>query len=203
MSNNFNLIGMFPVPAIKIAFKHHHKYNFPEVAERDNRPEGWTTPLNTSFPGIADNDALVSPQVRDSLLRDLHESITEVFQQLNIPTNIKFFELWYNIYHEHQGQEYHSHFPNVGINVPFWSGIYYNKNASPTTFRRSDYAYRTQKFHEYGKSALAECLCETFSPNVSNGDIILFPPYLEHSVKTEPKHKDKMRLTFSFNIDVT
>lgn len=202
MSNNFNLIGMFPVPAIKISFKHHYKYNFQEVPKLDNRPEGWVIPVNSSFPGITDDDKLVSPQVRDNLKRDLCENIVEVFQQLNIPTNIEFLQFWYNIYHEHQGQEEHTHLPEVGTKLPFWSGIYYNKNASPTTFKRSDYAYRTHKFPGHDKSALAECLCESFSPYVKDGDILLFPPYLEHSVKTEPIHKDRMRLTFSFNIDL-
>jgi len=198
----FKLIGMFPVPIVKIQFKYHHKYNFPEVEKMDRRPEGWTVPLNTSFPAIGDNDPLVPVVVRDTLKKDLKESIVEVLQQLNAPTNIEFLQLWYNIYHEGQGQEEHTHLPFVGTKLPFWSGIYYNKNASQTTFKRSDYAYRTQRFAGSENSALAECLCETFSPNVEDGDIILFPPYLEHFVKTTETCRDKMRLTFSFNIDL-
>lgn len=198
----FNLIGMFPVPVIKIKFKHHYKYNFPDVEKRDNRPEGWVVPVNSSFPGITDDDTLVPSHVRDSLKKDLYENITEVFRQLNIPTNIEFLQLWYNIYHEGQGQEAHTHLPGAGTKLPFWSGVYYNKNASPTSFKRSDNMYKTQSFPDFINSALAECLCSEFSPNVEDGDIILFPPYLEHYVKEQPSSNNKMRLTFSFNIDL-
>ena len=56
---------------IKIKFKDHYKYNFPEVEKKNHHPEGWTLPLNTTFPGIPDDDLLVPPLVRDSLKRDL------------------------------------------------------------------------------------------------------------------------------------
>ena len=59
-----------------------------------------------------------------------------------------------------------------------------------------------QKFNGYEKSALANCLTGSFCPNVEDGDILLFPPYLEHSVQSEPQHKSKMRMTFCFNIDL-
>ena len=79
-------------------------------------------------------------------------------------------------------------------------GIYYNKNATPTVFHRGDKIYKTQLFNGSESTSLAPCLCASFSPSVEDGDILLFPPYLEHSVESQPQHKNNMRMTFSFNI---
>ena len=200
MSNNFEMIGLFPVPLLKIKFNHHYKYNFPEVEKRDQKPERWVKSLHTTFPSIPDDDLIVSSFVRDSLKKDLYDSIVETFEQLNIPTNIEFLQLWYNIYHDNQGQEKHAHFSDVGQIVPFWSGIYYNKNASPTQFFNINDMRNTQKFCGFEETALAPCLAEGCHFPVEDGDIILFPPYLPHSVASKFEHKNKMRMTFSFNI---
>ena len=195
------MLGLFPVPLIVIKFKDHHKYDFPEVEKKDNKPYNWVDSVNTSFPIIKDDDPIISPIVRDNLKRDLKDSIVEVFRQLNFPTNIDFLELWYNIYHDNQGQEKHDHSSHVGQTVPFWSGIYYNKNASPTEFFKFNSTITdTQKFDGYRESALASCLAKSVSPDAKDGDILLFPPYLKHSVKSKPQHKNEMRMTFSFNI---
>ena len=202
MSNNFETLGLFPVPIIKIKFKDHYKYNFPEVEKKDKKPNGWVDSVHTTFPGIPDDDLLVPPLVRDSLKRDLKFSIIEVFQQLNIPTNIEFNNLWYNIYHDDQGQEKHAHLLPLGIPQFFWSGIYYNKNASPTTFFNTNRMIETQHFLGYQETSLNSCLTKDNSPHVEDGDILLFPPYLEHSVICKDEYKNKMRMTFSFNINL-
>ena len=194
------MIGLFPVPLFKIKFKDHYKYNFPEVEKMDRKPDGWIESLNSSFPNIPDNDSIVPSYLRDNLKRDLKSSIVEVFQPLNIPTNIEFLQLWYNIYHDNQGQEKHTHFSYVGRPVPFWSGIYYNKKASPTKFINQNFMVNTQKFSGFEKTPLAACLADSYNPPVEDGDIILFPPYLPHGVESIPAHEDKMRMTFSFNI---
>ena len=202
MSRNFETLGLFPVPVIKIKFKDHYKYNFSEVEKRDEKPDDWISSVHTSFPGISNDDPIVSSSVRDSLESDLKNCIGEVFKEIGLPTTIKFTNMWYNIYHENQGQEPHRHLPMVGGIMPFWSGIYYNKNASPTKFIRDDKLFITQLFEGYENSEMAFPLSTDFSPKVKDGDILLFPPHLEHLVESKPHHKDKMRMTFSFNINL-
>ena len=80
------------------------------------------------------------------------------------------------------------------------TAVYYNKNSTPTTFHRVDRNYRTQLFHGAESTSLAPCLSPNGSPSVEDGDILLFPPYLPHSVESKPQHKNSMRMTFSFNI---
>ena len=202
MLKNFKTLGLFPVPLIKIKFKDHYKYNFPEVEKKEKKPDSWVKSLHTTFPGIPDDDLIVPPMVRDSLMRDLKDAVVEVSQELNIPTNIYLLQLWYNIYHDNQGQERHNHLCEVGNSPSLWSGVYYNKNASPTQFFRSDSSYQTQIFDGYKQSALAPCLSPSLAPSVEDGDILLFPPYVEHSVESTLKHKNSMRMTFSFNINL-
>ena len=90
MYKNYNLIGIFQTPIIKIKFKDHYKYNFPEVEKRDNKPDSWKDSVDTSFPFIESDDPVVSPTVKKNLMADIKTSIVEVFEELNIPTNIDF-----------------------------------------------------------------------------------------------------------------
>ena len=98
-------MGLFSIPIIKIKFKDHYKYNFSEVEKRDEKPDDWIAPVHTSFPVISDDDLIVPPMVRDSLNKDLVECVKEVIGKLKMPTNIEINQLWYNIYHDGQGQE--------------------------------------------------------------------------------------------------
>jgi len=199
----FETLGLFPVPVIKIKFEDHYKYNFPEVEKKDQKPDSWMDSVQTTYPNIHDDDLVVSSMIRDSLKIDLKSSIVEVFEQLNLPTNIGYSNFWYNIYHDNQGQEKHDHLGSVGAPLPFWSGIYYNKNTSPTMFYRYDTIYKTHLFDGVEDSSIAPFWGSTFSPSVEDGDILLFPPYLVHSVESNLEHKDIMRMTFSFNLNLT
>mgnify|MGYP001229975166 CR=1 FL=1 len=202
MSNNYIPINIFSIPLLIIKFENHYKYNFPEVEKKDHKPTTWVESLQTTFPSIPDNDPIVPTSVRDTLKLDLKNSIVNVFNEMNLPTNIEFINLWYNIYHDNQGQERHSHLCLTGQPNPFWSGVYYNKNSSPTTFYNDNRMIQSQRYVGYDKGALATCLAETCSPPVEDGDILLFPPYVEHSVQSKPEHKNDMRMTFSFNLEL-
>ena len=191
-------IGLFPLPVLKFKFSKHHEYLFNELEKKSNKPEGWIRDINSSFPNILDNDSIIPPNFRNKLKKEILNEIKKTFYNLKIPNNIDYQCFWYNIYHLKQGQERHCHLNSIDKKFPYWSGIYYNKNSSPTVFHRPDIGFRTQVFpgHEY--SRLKECYYSHQEIDVSDGDIILFPPYLDHEV---PERIDnKTRITFSFNI---
>ena len=193
--------GLFPVPTIKIKFKQHDKYNFPLVAKKDSKPSTWVGPLNTTFPNIIAGDDFISMEKTEELKTDISNAIISVFKEINISTKFAITDFWYNIYHQNQGQERHVH---LGALYYYWCGIYYNKNASPTVFCKSDGPHNTHT-HQVPDSAFSK-LAGYFIPEVvipiMEGDIILFPPYLEHFVPEQKNidSDDKMRVTFSFNI---
>ena len=202
MLNNFELIPIFPIGLIKIKFKDHHKYNFPDIEKKVNKPRDWNCSVNSSFPFIDEHDTLVPPIVKKNLVADLKSSIVEVFKELKMPTNFEFTQFWYNTYRDNQGQEKHNHLTWVGSKNLYWCGIYYNKNSSPTKFHRDPGWYECQRFPNYENTPMDYVLSGGYSPPVEDGDILLFPSYLQHSVESQPYHKDKMRMTFSFNIDL-
>ena len=195
----YNVIGLFPVPIIHIKFDQHHKYEFPIIKQEDRKPKNWNIPLNTAFPNIKEDDSFISLKIANELKSDIKESIDSVFKELNITTGYRIKEFWYNIYHKNQGQEVHTHLSLVN---PYWCGIYYNKNSTPTGFVREDGLHAVHNVLEWGNSKLNSFFLDDIILPAEDGDILLFPPYLKHFVPLQEKidSDDKMRLTFSFNL---
>lgn len=194
----YDVLGAFAVPFIKFRFSKHNEYEFDNVPKSVNLPPGWVIPLNSSFPNIRDNDPIVRADVRDNLKKDLHEDIKGVLNDLNIKNEFEMTYFWYNIYHNGQGQEPHNHLSSCEQKNPIWSGIYYNKNATSTHFIRPDpIVCRTQEFPGWLNSKLKSHFEPVFMPEVSDGDVILFPPYLQHAVMYK---SPAMRLTFAMNL---
>lgn len=189
--------GAFSVPFVQFQFSKHYKYQFPEIEKSVRMPDTWHIPLNTSFPNIQDDDPLVDPKTRDSLKKDLHADIVEVLKDLSIIPEFEMRDFWYNVYHEAQGQEPHDHLSDCMNKNPFWSVIYYNKNASGTIFMRPFDAYRSQEFPLWQYSKINECFNPRYVPDVRDGDVIMFPPYIKHMVQHA---EEKMRLTFATNL---
>lgn len=190
---------VFPTPVIQLEFDKHSNYNFSNIPKSVKKPSTWKDDLYTTFPNILDNDSYINSEIRERLKADLKQCINNQFKLLKIPPTTGYSDFWYNVYYDKQGQELHHHLAKPGTINPYWSGIYYYKNSSPTVFSRNSNLYRTQEFSGCLESNLKEFYYKTWYPHVKDGDIILFPPYLEHYVPhfNEP---NKMRMTFSFNL---
>lgn len=198
----YKLHKLFPVPIFQFKFSKHNNYYFADIERSEKIPKDWKCSINTSYPSINNDDSFIRKYERDYLKNELLEEIKLMFGKSEMPTNISFNDMfWYNVYHESQGQERHNHLGNCNTSI-FWSGIYYNKNASPTIFYPTSTLYKTNKFIGYENSILSDCYFDHVKINVSDGDVILFPPYLDHEVILEKNFGDKMRLTFAFNIEL-
>lgn len=192
------LKSLFSTPLIKFKFTKHHLYNFPEIEKKERIPPGWIKSLNSSF-GDEDGDNFLPSSKRKNLINDITEDLITVFESLDIEPNIEIVQLWYNIYHDNQGQETHDHLSSCVEKLPIFSGIYYNKNPSSTCFDRMDRYHKLSNIPGIMNSKLSEYHQDSVSPNVDEGDIILFPPWIPHSVDTG--NSKKMRLTFAFNVE--
>jgi hypothetical protein len=133
------------------------------------------------------------------MMRDLKEQIKKLFYMHGIPDKFDFVDFWYNSYHDNQGQEPHTHLTGCMSVTPYWCGIYYNKGSTPTTFFRPDSNNRVHQFPHQGPE-FKEYFADSLQPGVSDGDVILFPPYLQHCVDLQSSAS--MRLTFSFNLQL-
>lgn len=196
----YSIIEIFPTPIIKTKFKYHKKYKIGTYEKREHFPSTWKVPLNTSFPNIKENDDFIDPNTLIMLKQDMKKCIDKLFHKLNIHSEYYFEDFWYNIYHKDQGQEPHDHLPsNMNSNISYWSGIYYAKNASPTTFIRNDILSGCLKFFNNDRNKLKKYFNNSF-PQVKEGDILLFPSHLIHAVPLI-KRDNHMRVTFAFNIN--
>lgn len=197
---------IFSIPIIQFKFCNHLNYVFQDFPKSEKKPDGWVLPLNSSFPNIEDTDVFVTRDVRDKLAKDLIFSISEHLKSLSLPSDIRFKNFWYNIYHNDQGQEPHDHLPKNlhvkedEIKTSYWCGVYYAKNSSSTKFYLNDYHRSLHIFKNHEESDLRDCFWTWYEPKVKDGDIILFPPYLNHGVEPIKNKEEKMRLTFSFNM---
>ena len=194
--NNVSVLEVFPTPIIKFKFLKHEKYFFIDVPKCEDRtPKGWNCSVNSSYPFTGENDPYVSDEGNKRLQRDLMKGIRDVFVNGGLPP-VEFGAFWYNIYHEGQDQERHHH-----VSAPsntYLSGIYYNKNATPTTFYPPSTLYRSLRYRGVDDSLFSSACKDNYEAKVQDGDVILFPPYLEHEVKQQTS--DAMRMTFSFNL---
>lgn len=198
------IVPLFSTPVIKINFSKHAKYAgmFDTWDKVDRKPSNWLVPLNTSFPLIQDDDPYVNQETRDSLKEDIMFDIRRTLLKYNIPTKVEYECFWYNAYRKGQGQEVHNHLSMHNDQNPLWSGVYFAQNCDPGSFffANHDFAWRTQQQFPYVKSNLSEYYKEFMPMNFIDGDIVLFPPHLNHGVKCGNLKEDVQRLTFSFNI---
>lgn len=192
------LIPLFSVPVIRFKFSKHNNYKFPDIKRSENIPDGWELSLNSSYPKIEDDDNFVDSKTRDSLKNDLITDIKKVLKKLEISSDVCVTEMWYNVYHDDQGQEPHDHIGGLGGLNPYWSGIYYNKRASPTTFHNNNKYMKFILPPETG-NIMAEFYHDMYNLECEDGDVILFPPWLVHEVIPDKNRKD-MRLTITFNV---
>ena len=130
-------------------------------------------------------------------MKDLGNQISSNLSEYNLPNKFKIKHFWYNVYHDAQGQEPHTHLNGCMAKNPYWCGIYYNKGSTPTTFLNPNTVNRVHKF-PHNSNEFQDIHSDTIKPTITDGDVILFPPYLEHCV--ELTTSDTMRMTFSFNI---
>ena len=197
-------IPLFSTPIIVTKFNDHEKYNFESFEKIDRIPKNWTKSVNSSFPSIEKDDPYISSEICDQVKKDILKHLQNVFQCYNIPTSIILCNFWYNAYYEGQGQELHHHLGENNIN-PFWSGIYFAKNCfdSQVMFKRNDFSLRTQQPFDFHQTALADYYRDNWPSGIPDGYICLFPPHLHHCVNVGEENRDKMRLTFSFNVQLT
>tara|TARA_X000000368_G_scaffold92612_1_gene70800 strand:- start:38 stop:679 length:642 start_codon:yes stop_codon:yes gene_type:complete len=197
-------VPLFSTPIIVTKFNDHEKYNIESFEKVDRKPRDWTNSVNTSFPDVGKDDPYISRETRDEIKNSITEHIKNVFGCYNMPTNIILNEFWYNAYYEGQGQELHNHLAEDNNN-PFWCGIYFAKNCfdSQLRFSRNDFSLRTQQPFDFHRTGLVEYYRDTWPSGIPDGYICLFPPHLQHSVTVGEENRDNMRLTFSFNIQVT
>lgn len=163
-------------------------------------PEGWfTNKLMTSFDGEPRGKEIFfgEDDTYQKVLEKRYGScINAIF---DAPYKIDIDEIWYNVYmngewqeeHDHVGGPYGSHYscihflsfdPKIHQPVEFRDPLSQLRNLS-VELDRNNYAH-------------------TWYPELKEGDFIMFPSYLSHSVKPGKPTPDYPRITIAFNFRV-
>ncbi len=140
-------------------------------------PDGWNCKLFTTF------GAGTFPIVE---AMDTFLPYFDQFQdEIRKPGNLVLTDMWLNCYETTNWQDKHMHLPGE------WSGVYYSHFDSNE--------HQGTMFYHPNETILA---CQgsdnnTIIPWVTEGDLVIFPAWLEHSA---PLNKSsKLRSTISFN----
>lgn len=134
------------------------------------------------------------------------EELSLLNNRETMPVSAFNIDMWYNTYTKNQYQEWHTH---SGGSSDF-SAIHflkYDENVHlPTVFRNP--TSKSQIFSSVkNKQRLTSInnikntvYSEVFYPNIREGDLIIFPSWLEHTVP--PNKSKELRVTVAFNIEL-
>ena len=157
-------------------------------------PKDWTTnKIFTSF----DQEKDFIENNKDILLNNYHHTIDEFFDD---QYRLHFTDFWYNVYLDGEYQEIHDHLYSK-LNHAHFSFIHflsYDKDEhKPPEFSDPLRALR------YLSLEMESNRCgEVYIPTIEEGDLLMFPSYLQHCV-LPGKKTSKPRITISFNAIVT
>lgn len=164
------------------------RYNSYKDFSVNGTPDGWFCNVRTEFEGAF-------PQ-------ELSDNYTEIMQQwkkdIGLSEKPYIYEIWLNTYEHSHYQEPHTHLPG------FYSAIHYVKfdprEHESTHFCNPQHDIYAFMFDgSFMDERLNPHLQETTNLCVEEGDLIIFPSHLKHSV---PKNDSKeLRMTVSFNIN--
>ena len=144
---------------------------------KENTPDQWNCNLFTSY----GSGKFPIGECLDAFTPTLDEFQTESQSYGNMILT----DLWLNVYEAQNWQEKHIHSPGQ------WSGVYY-VHFDPNEHKATNFYHPCETL-----LATAGITSNTLVPWVQEGDMIIFPSWLEHAA---PMNKSsKMRSTISFN----
>lgn len=162
-------------------------------------PEGWlTTNIITSFEDDELNHIFFDNGEISNEVRNQYINVLKTFFDQNWETDID--SMWFNYYDNGQYQESHTHMGKYNEPIHFACVHFLSYDSSvhsPLTFtdpisrlRSTSIEFKSTKYGE-------KCHVKA-----KEGDLIMFPCYLEHEVKSGPPTPNNPRITISFNIKV-
>lgn len=133
------------------------------------------------------------------ILSQYLENIQEFAAGLGIAGNPIITEAWLNAYKRNQNQEIHDHSPGHFAAVHYLK--YDIEEHLPTIFinpyRQASISNKPD-FHDSIDNVPQTWVAQSFL-RVKEGDLVIFPAFLEHKVPRQ--QSDKMRVTLSFNFN--
>jgi hypothetical protein len=200
------------IPIFPISYFHSKVDNNSEIKEllvpkilNDSKelpiPEGWfTNKLKTSFSGEKPGKEIFfgEDNTYQSILEQKYAKCLDSFFDYNYKIMID--EIWYNCYTDGEYQEEHDHLGGA-VNIVHFSCIHFlsfdKRRHIPPKFRDPIDQLRNLSI-ELGRNNYQDC----YHPDIEEGDFIMFPSYLRHSVEPCIYTPEYPRITIAMNIKV-
>ena len=163
-------------------------------------PEGWLTDnLLTSYDADNFNFKLFT---ESQVTQRLYEKY--ILKFFDRPTKVNVLDMWFNYYSDGEYQEVHTHVqPNMFSLRPHFSCIHYLKFDpevhQPVVFNDPIGILRQTNSIELDSNNYNK----KYEPQLREGSIIMFPPYLEHYVPKSEPTPNNPRISVAFNIILT
>lgn len=109
--------------------------------------------------------------------------------------DIQFDTPWINIYKKGDNQNLHNHLGGNNL-LSYAYFLTYPEDSAKISFRNS---LRDKNFHGQEERKILNIMDNFYEPSIQEGDLLLFPSWLEHSVH---KNKSEQRITISGNIKI-
>ena len=177
---------------------HNHQYLKQLLLEELNdatlkQPEEWNCTLQSSFSSESNLEDFSWDIFYDSIkpnLKQMHEELGG-----KPTTSIAMTEGWVNAYHKGDMQEVHTHVGGEDCTFSCSYFVQYEKEDAKFIFYDPDQAKHLGNFSKYYPSV------NTWFPDITEGDIIIFPCHQHHQVAIQ--QTDNTRVTVSANFAIT
>ena len=185
-------VGLFPTYFWKLKVPNHQyikdKYlqTFIDGYEKDiyTIPEGWVThKCHTSF------------NKRTMFSENICNGYADLFDSIFDKKWSGSFEYWYSVYKNNEYQEWHDHMPSTLSAIHFLS---FKEEHKAPIFEDPLKGVKSIINTTALNSKLAEGV-NVYTPEVEEGDIIIFPSYLQHAVPAAVY--DTHRVTIALNLN--
>ena len=158
-------------------------------------PDGWlTNNLKTSFENEEINkNFFTDNDMAKEVHRQYGNTLKTFFEQ---DYDAEIINLWYNCYENGEWQEAHRHMGDPLDPIHFAAVHFLSFNPKihqPLVFNDPLMIYRA--------GGIDQTYCnEKYYVHAKEGDLIMFPSWMEHEVKPGPPTPDYPRITLSFNV---
>lgn len=168
-----------------------------ETKDNNIHPDEWMThKINTSIFNQDTNNFIFGRTKTGEEIRDQYQQVWDSFFDGEFAIGMQ--ESWYNYYTDGEYQEAHSHCGDWETPLHFACVHYLSfdpERHTATTFNDPLEANKTICFDDRRYDW-------KHTPDVKEGDFIMFPAYLSHEVKACPPTPDYPRITIATNIRV-
>ena len=147
-------------------------------------PEGWIThKCHTSF-----NESKLMD-------RDICDEYASIFDSIFNKKWTGNFECWYQVYKNDEYQEWHDHMPSTLSAIHF---LNFKEEHKAPMFQDPIRNLKATMNH----AGLNERMLETdkYTPEVEEGDIIIFPSYLQHTVPAGKYNSHRVTIALNLNV---